>query len=168
MTQLGLYMKDMHEKGVTSKGCFLFMLLSDKHFGVLIQIECHYDPKTNTAHATSYQSTDGSYGELNTSLDLSKALDRWTFLNNCLAENQEPSPEYTYKHALTPEVLKEIPDPKLKKIVEGKIIYGDWQPLYSRYKNKQLEKDGITPERTAEEIAAARAEYRKRHPRSKI
>ena len=79
-----------------------------------------------------------------------------------------PAGEYKYKYELTPEILRDMPDAKLKKLVEGNIIYGDWQPLYSRYKNKQLLVDGIVPERTEAEIALARAEYRRRHPRSKL
>ena len=47
-------------------------------------------------------------------------------------------------------------------------VMGDWQPVYSRYKDLQLEIDKIVPERTDEERALARAEYRRRHPRSKL
>jgi hypothetical protein len=89
-------------------------------------------------------------------------------LDKHLANNTVPAGEYQYKYPLTPELLRDIPDPKLKKIAEGSLVFGDWQPAYSRYKDKQLSLDNIVPERTEEERALARAEYRRRHPRSKI
>ncbi len=168
MTQLGLYLKDLHEKGVTNKGCFLFILLSDNTIGTMITVDVHYDPVSKHAIASTWNSTDGQSGEVSTSVDLEAALERWRKLDKAIAAGEVPAGEYKYKYDLTPEVLAELPDAKLKKIIEGSIVFGDWQPLYSRYKNKALEADGLKPERTQEELEAARQEYRRRHPRSKI
>jgi hypothetical protein len=168
MTQIGLYLRDLTLKGVTSNGLFLYVLLSDNTFGQLVSIYCTYNKETDTVTASHFERSDGSSGELNLSLDLAAALDRWRILDQHLSSNTIPGGEYRYKYELTPELLREIPDPKLKKIAEGSLILGDWQPVYSRYKNKQLLVDGIVPERTEEEKALARSEYRRRHPRSKF
>lgn len=168
MTQLGLYLRDLHHKGVTDHGLFLYLLLSDSHFGELVSVYSQYDSKTDSIICTHAERSDGTSYSLDTSLCLTGALERWRVLDKHLANNSVPAGEYQYKYPLTPEVLKEITDAKLKKIAEGGLVFGDWQPMYSRYKDKQLALDNIVPERTEEERALARAEYRKRHPRSKI
>jgi hypothetical protein len=168
MTQIGLYLKDLSKKGVTNNGLFLYILLSDDHFGQLVSVYCSYDSKTDTVTASHYERGNGTSGELNLSLNLTQALERWVLLDEYLRTNNVPPGEYKYKYDLTPEFLREIPDAKLKRIVEGTLVLGDWQPVYSRYKDLQLEIDKINPERTDEERALARAEYRRRHPRSKI
>lgn len=169
MTQLGLYLKDLSEKGITNRGCFLYILMSDRNFGEIITVDCVYEDKSGFITATSFESSTGRSGNLSVKLDVSKALERWTGLNeNIRANYPPPKGEYKYKYDLTPELLDNLTDTKLKKIIDGTAVVGDWQPLYSRYKNKQIEVDGISLERTATEIAKARNEYRKRHPRSKI
>jgi len=168
MTQLGLYLRDLHSKGVTDHGLFLFILLSDANFGKLVTINSHYEPKSDSIICSTAERSDGSSYNVNASLNLASALERWRLLDSHLANNTVPAGEYQYKYPLTQDLLREIPDPKLKKIAEGGLIFGDWQPVYSRYKNKQLLIDGIVPERTEEEKALARAEYKRRHPRSKI
>jgi hypothetical protein len=168
LTQIGLYLRDLTNKGVTSNGLFLYVLLSDSNFGQLVSIYCTYDKQSDTVKATHFERSDGSNGPLNLSLNLTEALDRWRVLDQHLANNTVPNGEYHYKYPLTQELLREIPDAKLKKIAEGNLVFGDWQPVYSRYKDKQLQIDKIEPVRTEEEKAIARAEYKRRHPRSKI
>ena len=168
MTQIGLYLRDLSKKGVTNNGLFLYILLSDDHFGELVSVYCSYDSETDTVTASHFERGNGTSGELNVTLNLAEALERWVLLDEHLRNNIVPAGEYKYKYELTPEFLREIPDAKLKRIVEGSLIMGDWQPVYSRYKDLQLEVDKINPERTDEERALARAEYRRRHPRSKI
>lgn len=168
LIQIGLYLKNLHDAGETNHGVFIYVLLSDNHFGEIVTINCYYDEKTNSVYARDYEKSNGEAGSLEASANLTEALERWKKLDEHIKNNTVPAGEYKYKYELTPEVLREMPDAKLKKLVEGNIIYGDWQPLYSRYKNKQLLIDGIVPERTEAEIALARAEYRRRHPRSKL
>lgn len=168
MTQIGLYLRDLSQKGITNNGNFLYILLSDDTFGQLVSVYCSYNSKTDTVTATHYERSDGTTGNLNISVDLAKSLERWRILDEHLRNNTIPAGEYKYKYELTNELLKEIPDTKLRSIAEGNLIFGDWQPIYSRYKNLQLETDKIVPERTDEERNLARAEYRRRHPRSKI
>lgn len=168
MTQIGLYLRDLTNKGVTSNGLFLYVLMSDNNFGQLVSVYCTYDAKSDTVTATHFERSDGSDGKLNFSIDLSTSLNRWRVLDEHLRNGTVPAGEYKYKYELTPELLRDIPDAKLKKIAEGNVIFGDWQPVYSRYKNKQLLVDNIVPERTEDEKALARAEYKRRHPRSKI
>lgn len=168
MTQIGLYLRDLTQKGVTSNGLFLYILLSDDTFGQLVSVYCTYDSKTDVVTASHYERSDGSTGNINVSINLTESLERWKLLDKHLRDNVVPAGEYKYKYELTPEFVREVPDAKLKSIAEGNLIYGDWQPVYSRYKDLQLEVDKIVPERTDEERGLARAEYRRRHPRSKI
>ena len=168
MTQIGLYLRDLTQKGVTNNGLFLYILLSDDHFGELVSVYCSYNSETDTVAATHFERGNGTSGQLNISLNLTQSLERWLLLDEHLRTNTVPIGEYKYKYDLTPEFLREVPDAKLKRIVEGTLVMGDWQPVYSRYKDLQLEIDKIVPERTDEERALARAEYRRRHPRSKL
>lgn len=168
MTQLGLYLKNEHERGITNKGMFLYVLLSDKSFGDIITIDCEYDPTTNSIRATRWVHSDGTEGKLDYVVPLQQALDRLKKLNEYVEKNEVPPPDYKYKYPLTPETVKDIPDAKLKKIIEGSTVHGDWQPLYSRFKNKALAADGLSPSRTEEELKVAVVEYRKRHPRTKL
>lgn len=168
LTQIGLYLRDLTNKGVTNNGLFLYVLLSDANFGQLVSIYCSYNKERDEVVASHFERGDGSNGKLNLSLNLTAALDRWRLLDDYLRNGTLPAGEYQYKYPLTQELLRDIPDAKLKKIAEGTLIFGDWQPVYSRYKDKQLALDNVVPERTEEERALARAEYKRRHPRSKI
>lgn len=168
LTQIGLYLKDCHEKNVTSKGVFVFVLLSDNTFGDIVIIDVHYNPETNTVHVTDWINSNMQTGSIDVSLNLNNALERWHRLNKHIADGVVPPGEYQYKYPLTAESVRDISDAKLKKIIEGSVVFGDWQPLYSRFKNKQLAADNLVPERTEEELQVARSEYRRRHPRSKI
>ena len=168
MTQIGLYLRDLSQKGVTNHGLFLYVLLSDDTFGQLVSVYCSYNSATDTVTADKYERSDGTSGNLSVRINLTESLERWKLLDKHLRDGVVPAGEYKYKYELTPDVLREIPDAKLKAIAEGNVIYGDWQPVYSRYKDLQLEIDKIVPERTDEERALARAEYRRRHPRSKL
>ena len=168
MTQIGLYLKNMSDRGICNEGKFLYVLLSDSTFGDIVTVDVKYDPSSMTARASTWQNTNGTSGTVNVSVDLKVALERWVKLNEFIARNEVPPGEYQYKYPLTWETVKDIPDAKLKKIIEGAIVWGDWNPLYSRYKNKALAADGLTPERTEEELKVATLEYRKRHPRTKL
>lgn len=168
MTQLGLYLKDMYEKQGVTQGMFVYLLLSDKYFGTLVTIDCQYDPESQIIRATKACTSDGKTYPLNVSQDIGQALKRWVKLDKALAAGQVPAGEYQYKRELTDAVLEELSDYKLKQLMEGTALIGDWQVLYSRYKNKQVEADGVTPERTPREKALAWQEYRRRHPRAKL
>lgn len=167
LIQLGLYLKDAHEKGLTNIGCLFYVLLSDKTFGEIVVVNCKYDDLTKSVVVVNYEKSDGTLGRIDKSYDLTKALKRWEILDKHIAEGVAPKGEYQYKYPITAEVLAEMTDSKLEKMISGLLIPGDWQVKYSRYKNKQLQTDGITPELTEDEIALAKAEYKSRHPRTK-
>jgi len=168
MLQLGLYLSELYKKGGITDGLFLYVLLSDNHFGDVVFIHCRFDPGTNSMYAYYYEKSDGSAGSLEQQVEVTEAFSRWKKLDEALEARREPVGEYKYKYELTPEFLRELSDAQLKKLIDGVAVTGDWQPLYSRYKDKQLLVDKIRPERTDEERALARSEYRRRHPRSKI
>lgn len=167
MTQIGLYLRRLSKENI-NYGLFVYVLLSDKHFGTIISVSCAYDKKTDTVYASEYERSDGTSGTINVQLDLKKATKRWEILDQHIKDKTVPNPEYTYKYELTTEKLQSLSDAMLKKIIDGAAIGGDWQPLYSRYKDLQLSTDKINQERSPEEKALCKAEYRKRHPRSKM
>lgn len=167
MTQIGLYLRRLSKENI-NYGLFVYVLLSDKHFGTIISVSCAYDKKTDTVCASEYERSDGTSGIINVQLDLKKAVKRWEILDQHIKDKIVPNPEYTYKYELTTEKLQSLSDAMLKKIIDGAAIGGDWQPLYSRYKDLQLSTDKINQERSPEEKALCKAEYRKRHPRSKM
>lgn len=160
LAQMGLYLKSLSEKGVTAEGCFIFILLSDKHFGVLVQIDCKYENGVVTAYQGS--SSLGDVRKLDYSLDVNKVLDRMKQVEHSIETKQCPAPTYKYKYELTPEYLATVSDRQLKAAIDGQKILGDWQPRYSRYFDKALKVDGTSREYTAEELALIRNEYNSR------
>ena len=168
MTQLGLYLHDLYNKKGITDGCFLYLLLSDKHFGTLVQVNCKYDPETTTIRAYSFSNTDGRMGNISASVNITDALARWVKLEEHIKNKDVPKGEYRYKHDLTQEMLRSISDNQLKKLIEGKAVIGDWNVIYSRYFDKQLEADGVSKGRSLQEKKIALVEYIRRHPKSKL
>ncbi len=168
MSQLGIYLRDLTDKGVTSEGIFLYVLLSDKNFGQMVQLNCRYDKDTDMITCYSGESSTGVFKKLAYTYRVGNSIERFKRLDEHLEGKTVPDPDYSYKHVLTPEYLESLSDHKMRSMIKGDSIGGDWQPLYSRYKNKQLEVDGMPAGRTEEEITILRTEYRRRHPKSKL
>jgi hypothetical protein len=164
LAQLGLYLKDLHEKGITNEGVLLYVLLSDKSFGEVVTVRVRYDVGTNTAIAYEGQRLDGTVQVLDQRLALSPILARFKKLSQYVEEKKEPAADYQYKRDLTPEFLAEQSDNALKQAANGEKILGDWQPRYSRYFNRILEVDKVKREYTPSEIALIRAEIERRKP----
>jgi hypothetical protein len=166
LSQLGIYLKDLDAKGVTNEGMLFYVLLSDRNFGEIVQLNCKYDRETD--HITAYEviTSTGINRRINSSYRVGHTIERFNKLDEHLKKKELPSPDYQYKYELTPEFLDSLSDGKLKSILSGKSLGGDWQPLYSQYKTKQLETDGIAPTRSREELGILLAEWKRRHPRS--
>lgn len=168
LAQLGLYLKDLSEKGVTNEGCLMYVLLSDNHFGKLLQISCRYEEATKEIVAYRGACTDGVERELDQRLNIGKILDRWAKLQKLVAEKKCPPGEYKYKYQITRELLEKQSDATLRKMLQGQKVLGDWQVIYSRYFNKQLEVDGIERGYTTAELKQIQAYYKELHPKSKL
>jgi len=166
LAQIGLYLKDLSEKGVTNEGSLFYVLLSDGYFGHLIQVPCVYDPDTMKVNAQYAIYMDGTKKKIDKSFDICYVMDRWKKLDNCVEKNIVPKPDYEYMYDLTPEVLRQGSDAQLKKIGDEQVVYGDWQVLYSPYLDLQLETDGLTRRRSDEDILKVYHEYKRRHPRA--
>lgn len=162
LVQVGLYLKDLHEKGITKEGVLLYVLLSDKNFGEVVAVRVRYDVESNTAIAYEGQRLDGSVQVLNQRIALSPILARLEKLNKHVEEKKEPAPDYKYKRELTPEFLAKQTDNALKQAAAGEKILGDWQPRYSRYFNRILEVDKETREHSPAEIVLINAEIQRR------
>lgn len=168
LCQLGLYLKDLSDKGVTDEGCLYYTLLSDTNYGSQLQISCRYNKESNMVSAFRADFLNGKHAAINKTFDIGMAINRWKILDQALKDGVCPIPEFKYKYELTDELLRTLSDTKLKKAIYGDVVLGDWQVLYSRYKDKALKEDGITAKRTDEEIDRMKSEYRRRHPKSKI
>lgn len=168
MIQLGLYLKNAYEQKKITHGAFLYVLLSDAHFGTMVQVNCVYNPELQTVTAYDFEDSDGRTGALGFEVDLLEALARWDKLNEHIEKKEVPPGEYRYRYPINVDSLKNMSDTALKKLIDGVASPGDWQVRYSRYKDKQLAIDQISAEITEEERMLARQEYRRRHPRSKI
>lgn len=167
--QIGLYLKDLSEKGITAEGCFIFVLLCDKFFGDMVQVDCKYDPATKLV--TAYRGT-GSWGDtkiLDYTFDTTKPLAKFKAIEEAVRTKTVPQPEFTYKRELTPEFLAEQSDYTLKAMIGGNKVAGNWQPRYSKFFQKQLETDGVSREYTSEEMQLIKNEYNSRKtPTGKI
>jgi hypothetical protein len=169
LSQLGLYLSDLWKKAGIKEGCLFYVLLSDNSFGELIQIDCKYIPDTNSVTATRFRASNGTDRPLSLTYALDASLERFRAVDKAVASKTQPSgPCYQYKYPITAESLKDISDTKLRKAIEKGIAIGDWQVVYSRYKDKQLATDKISLGYNDAELSALRAEYKRRHPRSKL
>lgn len=167
MAQLGLYLRDLSRKGVTNKGCLLFFLLSDRHFGKILQLEAEYLEKTDEVLFTRGYCSDGVERDLEFRLKLSSIDSNWKALEAALAADKMPAGDYHYKYPLTAELLDAQSDAKLRKMLDGEVVLGDWQTKYSNFKTANMKADGIDFGYSQEELEIIRAEYKKRHPKSK-
>jgi hypothetical protein len=168
IAQLGLYLRDLHEKGVTNEGCLFFVLLSDNHFGKMLQLDAHYDAKTGEVIFTKGTCSDGTSREINFRKKLSEIDANWMALEAALAKGEMPPGDFSYKYPLTEELLEQQSDTKIRKMLNGELVLGDWQPKYSSWKDLNISADGGVLGYTAEEIAMIRKHYLVRHPKSKL
>lgn len=168
MAQIGLYLRDLNAKKVTNQGLFLFVLLSDKSYGEMIEVECIYDEKidTVTAHTARYL-LSGDTKSINVRLELLPVIQRIRKVEAYIEKKELPPAQYVYKYPLTPEFLGSVSDKDLKAAVEGTKVLGDWQVKYSSFKDLHIQTQGGGLGYTDTELALLDAEYRARHPRSK-
>lgn len=164
MAQMGLYLKDLYEKKGLTYGAFLYVLLSDKNFGVVLLIHCEYLPETNEVRAYKGEIPSlGTVQELDQRFNMAIPFERWKRVEQAVKEKKCPPPDYFYKTPISsPEDLAKFSLSKLEKAAKGEAVLGDWQVLYSRYFKKILETDKLTREHTPEEIAVIKEEIGRR------
>lgn len=167
LAQLGVYLKDMHNKGVTAKGCLFYFLLSDQSVGSVVQISCRYDPKTDEIVAFKGESSRGELKSLDQRYRVGKVEERLKLLDKHLADKVCPPADFVYKYEVTPEETRSWSDAKLLKAVKNEAVVGDWQVIYSSYKDLQLEIDGVELGYNEDELKVIKAEKRRRTPNSK-
>lgn len=171
LSQLGLYLRDLHNKGITQHGMLFYVLLSDKNFGTLVQIDCVYDPDTDEIIAYRGESSTGIVKNLDYRYTVCHTINRYLRLDECLKNEQVPEPDYFYKYPVDSESLRDEQrwsDRQIKSVLSGQNVGGDWQPRYSQYFRKQLQVDKLEPKRTPRELALLWLEYKRRHSRSKL
>lgn len=169
LAQLGLYLRHLDSKGITNQGCLFYVLLSDKNFGKVLQVDCHFDKASNTIHATEAIYSSGLDSRiLNQSLCLDMVDQNFRYVDECLAKNEVPKPRYSYKLPLTEELLESLSDDKLRKMYRGDLVHGDWQARYSGWLSHNLKIDGVSRTYDEKDKKLIKDEYLKRHPKSKI
>jgi hypothetical protein len=103
LAQIGLYLKDLSEKKVTNKGCFIFVLLANDCFGDMIQIDCKYE----NGQVIAYQGT-GSWGEtklLSLAMSDEQMFAHFKQVDAAMKTKQTPSPSYRYKTPLNKRIF---------------------------------------------------------------
>ena len=172
LAQMGLYLKDLSEKGVTSKGILLYVLFSDANLMDMVQVDCSYDGATNTVSAESYirlgKGGELASGPVGATLELGPLFEKLQKIKECVKTGTLPASEHQYKKPLTPEFIDSLSDYKLKAMINGEKIEGDWQIRYSRYFDLHLQHEGSSREYTPDEIALLSEAYQRRHPKSKV
>lgn len=168
LAQMGYYLRDLSAKGKTDRGIFLFVLVSDKSFGEMIEVECKYDQATETVTAYKATHIGGDEKALNFSLEMKPVLARLRAVEQAVRSGVLPPSEHRYKHPLTPAFLASVSDAQLKKACDGQKVLGDWQIQYSRYKEKHLEAEGTQLGYSDAELRILCDEYKRRKPRSKV
>jgi hypothetical protein len=167
LAQLGVYLKDMHNKGITNRGMLLYGLLSDKKIGSLVKILCYYDDDTDEIVAYEGQNTAGETRSLKIRYRVGQVEERLVLLDKHLNEGQVPPPDFVYKYPVTAESVAKWSDNDLLKALRDGTVKGDWQVKYSPYKDLQLKTDGVAPGYSPEEITVIKNEKRRRTPNSK-
>lgn len=168
LAQLGLYLRDLSSKeGGATKGCLFYVLLSDNHFGEVLKFDCHYDKVMDAVYCNSVEGSTLSFTPLEIKLDMQEVLQRYSKVDNAVAEGVIPKPEYQYKYPVDAESLKSVSDSKLLKMLKGELVNGDWQPKYSGYLDLALQTDKQDRGYSEAEMFLIRKEYRTRHPKSK-
>jgi hypothetical protein len=91
--------------------------------------------------------------ETGVSFDINDVYKRWARLykNNVLPK-VEPKSEYRYKYEINEENFGELSKYMLTKILNGNKVLGDWQVIYSSYKDLILEREGTGLGYTPEEL----------------
>lgn len=166
LAQLGYYLRDLSEKGITNQGFFLFFLASDKSWGEMVQVDCHYE--NGVVYATKARHIDGTEKDINFSLELDPILERLRGLEEAIEKKELPPAEHFYKKPLTPELVAGLSDAHLRKAIKGEKIIGDWQIAYSSYKDKHIELEGSSREYTESELQILKDELKRRYPKSRL
>ena len=167
LMQIGLYLREAYKKDGIVDGCITYLLLGDACWSEMVNILCRYVPETDEVHAYAIVTFDGGQS-CDVKLKVSDALKRWDKLNDLIQKKEQPAcPEYQYKYPLTDAMLRSASESALTKALDQGVVMGDWKVKYSRYKDKQLKLDGISPGYSDAERAKILSEYKRRHPASK-
>ena len=167
LAQLGVYLKDLYNKGVTGKGALFYFLLSDQCIGQVVQISCYYDPHTDEIVAYKGEGSNGELKSMDVRYRVGQVEERLKKLDKYLADDVVPPADFVYKYPVTAETVREWSDNDLLKALRDGTVKGDWQVKYSSYKDLQLKTDGIALGYTEEELAIIKVEKRRRTPNSK-
>jgi hypothetical protein len=94
----------------------------------------------------------------NVSIDLKKEYDRWNkFYNEHVLPGVEPDPfEYRYKYPVEEINWSKVSKDKISKARNNHAVIGDFQVQYSPWKNLWMQKQGVSPGYTAEELMKIR------------
>jgi len=168
VAQLSLYLRCMSKNLGINRGKFIYFLLSDSTWGTFVVIDVIYNKYRDYVRLVKAESSTGVVKKLNQRFYLKDFLNRWKVLDEAIAKKELPKGEYTYMYPITAESVRSISDEALLKIIHRQAVWGDWQVLYSRYKDLQIKTDNLPRERTIEDINLCIAEYKRRHPKSKI
>lgn len=167
--QIGDYLRELDRRDVTNEGIFLFIIISDSNLGEVVAIDAKYDRSTDLVTAYRARTLLAETDEkINFTLKVGFWLDRLARIQKMAEKKELPEVEHYYKYALTKERLLAFSDTQIRAAINGEKVLGDWQISYSKYKQKHIELEGTSLGYTDAEKSLLLAEYKRRHPKSKI
>ncbi len=91
--------------------------------------------------------------ETGVSFDINDVYKRWARLHkNNIVPQVEPKSEYRYKYPIDEEHFGDLSKYMITKVLNGNKVIGDWQVIYSGYKDLILEREGTGLGYTPEEL----------------
>jgi len=157
-TSFGDYQKLDLDKGLPKvsylKQLAIYMDGLDLDLGYLIQ--AHF--KDNFIIDEIYQFTlkrneDGNFSSGAISFNINDTYKKWARLyNQNIVPKIEPKSEYRYKYPIEEIDWKSLSSSKIGSARNNRAVIGDWQVIYSDYKNLIIEREGSTLGYTDKEL----------------
>lgn len=113
-----------------------------------------------------FQTSPGKFKCNGIEFDITEEFARWKRIwESNVIPKIEPKSEYIYKYDIEKVDWAALPAQKVRDVLSGNKVIGDWQAQYSNYKNMIVEREGTTLGYTLDELARIRELLPEKKPR---
>lgn len=127
----------------------IYMDYKDSNEGILLYI----DRGTGQMYEFKLERSGNVFTCNNIQFDITDTYKKWARLyNNNILKDIEPKSEYRYKYDIDTLDWSKVSKADISKARNGHKVIGDWQILYSGYKNLIIEREGTTLGYSPEEL----------------
>jgi CRISPR/Cas system-associated exonuclease Cas4 (RecB family) len=141
--QVGYYLKDLHDKGVTNQGCIFYLLMQDyQPTKSLVQFNCVYQPEDETVKVYEVHSTAFASESMNLTVNLGEEINTLKQVEKDIEAGKKSRCKFQHKFPVTREMLGDQSDNAIKEAVTGNKLLGDWQCSFCSYKDHCAEEEG--------------------------